>query len=93
MARRRRINISVSQEEYELLAAIRDECGFRSVCTLARAMLRLLPRYIEAGRERHRRQGTNEIQDMFDEMGDWERTPFNTEPPARHRRKKDDGKG
>lgn len=89
---RKRINISVGSEEYGRLESIRESYGFRSVCSLARTVLAMLARYVVEGEARQRQTPStgDEIIDMFNEYGDWERTPFNTPPPYRRRRDKDE---
>lgn len=89
---RRRINISVDERQYEKLTRLKDAYGFKNVCELTRALLNILTDYVDAAGERRRRRPPSvgsEILDMFNELGDWEKTPANIQPPARHRTKKE----
>lgn len=90
MKSRKRINISVDEPTYAELQRIKEAYGFKSLCQFSVAMLNILCRYIRVGEERHRRHRPTvqtEIVDMFNDLGNWERTPDGI-APARHPRKK-----
>lgn len=89
--RRRRINVSVDEAQYERLLALQKAYGFKNVCELTRAMLNILTQYTDAAASRQRRPASvgDDILDMFNDLGDWEDTPGNVQPPVRHRRTTD----
>lgn len=84
---RKDIHVSVNASVYGRLEDLRRSCGFRSIPELARTLLSVFIQYAEAGAERRMAQDADrEILGMFDEMGDWEKTPATVVPPARRRR-------
>ena len=92
MKNRRRINVSVDVAHYERLQALQQAYGFKNVCELTRALLNILTQYTDAAAGR--RQCTpvsvgDDILDMFNDLGDWEATPGNVQPPVRRRKDKD----
>ncbi len=88
MTNRKRINISVDEAQYRRLQALQVKYGFKNVCELARAMLNVLTQYTDAAATRRRKPASvgDDILDMFNDLGDWEATPENVQPPARRRR-------
>lgn len=91
MTNRKRINISVDETQYRRLQALQKQYGFKNVCELARAMLNILTQYTDAAATRHRKPASvgDDILDMFNDLGDWEATPGNVQPPVRKRNTKD----
>lgn len=89
MKKRRRINISVDEAQYERLLALQKAYGFKNVCELTRALLNILTQYTDAAADRRQRQLVSvedDILDMFNDLGDWETTPGNVQPATRRRK-------
>ena len=91
MKNRKRVNISVDEAQYRKLQALQKAYGFKNVCELARAMLNILTRYTDAAATRRRKPVSvgDDILDMFNDLSEWEATPGNVQPPARHRKTTD----
>lgn len=92
MKNRKRINVSVDVAQYERLQALQQAYGFKNVCELTRALLNVLTQYTDAAAGRRQRKPVSvgdDILDMFNDLGDWEATPGNVQPPVRHKRKED----
>lgn len=88
--KRRSIKISVDDELYNLLQSIKDNYGFKNVCEFNTALLNLLCQYIEAAEKRgntgkDNRTDSEMITDMFNDLGNWERTPDGV-VPVRHKK-------
>lgn len=86
MGNRRRINVSVDDELYKKLTRIKNAYGFKNVCELNVALLNVVCQYIEAAEGRRGRSqppDIEEITDMFNDLGSWERTPDGV-VPVRH---------
>ena len=89
MKKRRRINVSVDEAQYERLLALQKAYGFKNVCELTRALLNILTQYTDAAAGRRQRQLVSvgdDILDMFNDLGDWETTPGNVQPATRRRK-------
>lgn len=89
MKKRRRINVSVDEAQYERLLALQKAYGFKNVCELTRALLNILTQYTDAAAGRRQRQPVSvgdDILDMFNDLGDWETTPGNVQPATRRRK-------
>lgn len=89
MKKRRRINVSVDEAQYERLLALQKAYGFKNVCELTRALLNILTQYTDAAASRRQRQPVSvgdDILDMFNDLGDWETTPGNVQPATRRRK-------
>lgn len=72
---RKRINISVSEQQYETLTRVQGAYGLKNVCELTRALLSIYVEYVDKGERRKRRQAPSideDIRGMFDDLGDWE---------------------
>lgn len=89
MKKRRRINVSVDEAQYERLLALQKAYGFKNVCELTRALLNILTQYTDAAAGRRQRAPVSvgdDILDMFNDLGDWETTPGNVQPATRRRK-------
>lgn len=89
MTNRKRINVSVSEAQYRKLQELQKACGLKNVCELTRALLNILTQYTDAANKRKQRAPVSvgdDILDMFNELGDWEKTPENVQAPARRRK-------
>lgn len=92
---RKRINLSVREEELSILEDLAVEYGFKGACDIVLSMVRLFLRIAAKEREkRSRRKKTpqtlsEEIESMFREMEDFEPTPQNTLPRQIRRPRKD----
>lgn len=87
---KKRINITVSEELYSKLQRLKDMYGFKNVCEMNVSLLNILCQYIEAaefraGRVTAQPEDYGIINDMFNELGEWEQTPANVNPPKRKR--------
>ena len=92
---RKRINLSVREEEFLYLEGLAKVYGFKNVCDIVLAMTRLFMKMATKNRERKSRRKktpetlTEEIQAMFEEMEQYEPTPQNTAPHQIRRPRKD----
>lgn len=89
MKKRRRINVSVDEAQYERLLALQKAYGFKNVCELTRALLNILTQYTDAAAGRRQRAPVSvgdDILDMFNDLGDWETTPGNVQSAIRRRK-------
>lgn len=92
MKNRKRINVSVDEAQYRKLQTLQKAYGFSNVCELTRALLNILTQYTDAAERRRQRTRVSvedDIMEMFNDLGDWEATPGNVQPPARHRKTAD----
>lgn len=92
MTNRKRVEISLDETQYRKLQALQKAWGFKNLSELTRALLNILTQYTDAAATRQQRAPVSvgdDILDMFNDLGDWEATPSNVQPPAR-RRKTDD---
>lgn len=92
MTNRKRVEISLDETQYRKLQALQKAWGFKNLSELTRALLNILTQYTDAAATRRQRAPVSvgdDILDMFNDLGDWEATPSNVQPPAR-RRKTDD---
>lgn len=92
MINRKRVEISLDETQYRKLQALQKAWGFKNLSELTRALLNILTQYTDAAATRRQRAPVSvgdDILDMFNDLGDWEATPSNVQPPAR-RRKTDD---
>ena len=88
MSDRKRVNISIDPNTYEKLLRIKQERGFSNVCELVVAAVHiLLDRTEAAGRRRYDLPEDDGayIDEMFEDLGNYEKTPANTNPPKQHR--------
>jgi predicted nucleic acid-binding protein len=91
MSRRKRINASVSPEEYEELRQVMKMAKLRNMAQLSLGAMRLLLMYIKRIKARQLAQGKDAddievIARMFRDFGDHERQPDGT-VPVRHPRR------
>jgi hypothetical protein len=91
---RKRVNISIDPETYERLQELKRKYGFKNACELVVAFVHiLLDRTEAAGRRRYDLpdEDGQYIDGMFEDLGNYEKTPANTNPPKqrRNRTKKD----
>ena len=89
MKKRRRINVSVDEAQYVRLQALQKAYGFKNVCELTRALLNILTQYTDAAQGRRQRRPVSvgdDILDMFNDLGDWERTPDNVQTATPRRK-------
>jgi hypothetical protein len=85
--KRKRINISVSEAQYQQLQELQKAYGFKNLCELTRALLNIVTQYSEAAYSRHGSKPVvtgDEIIDMFNDLGEWENTPGNVKPLNRN---------
>lgn len=88
MGKRRRINTSVEDALYQRLQRIKAKYGFRNVCELNVALLNILASHVEAAESRPTEYTANvseEIDEMFNDLGSWERVPDGNVPKRGHR--------
>lgn len=73
---RKRINISVTESQYDTLTHLKDELGLKNVCELTRALLNIVTASIEANKSRQRTRKTlgEDIEDIFNELAYYEKT-------------------
>lgn len=92
MSNRKRVNISIDPQTYERLQSIKQAHGFRSVCELVVAFVSILLDRMELASKRKYDLPEDDgqyIDEMFDELGRYERTPDTEAPPKRrHNRRR-----
>ena len=73
---RRRINISVTESQYDILTHLKDELGLKNVCELTRALLNIVTASIEANKAKQRKCKPlgEDIEDIFNELAYYEKT-------------------
>ena len=88
----KRLTIHIEQHVYERLEKLRERLGFRSRGELVATLLGVLEKYIEYNdRRRYIQEDEDEITEMFNRLGQWEKTPDGIPPVRKHNR--DNGKG
>ena len=80
---RYRINLTVSEELHAKLIAIQHLNGFRNVCDLATALLCIFVKRTEDNDLNLPQEEVNDIDEMFEQLSDYEPTPNNTDPNKR----------
>lgn len=86
---RRRVNISLSEEKYQALTGIQKAYGFKSPCELASSLIDLFIKRVANVELNCGDDEQNEIDEMFQELTDYQPTPYNTAVPKRHRTPRD----
>ena len=89
MGKRKRINVSVDEALYQKLTRIKEAYGFTNICELNVALLNIVAQYIDAAEQRSGRlrpPDADDIPEMFNDLGGWERTPDGV-APVRHAKK------
>ncbi len=88
--KRRRINISVDDPLYKKLQRIKERYRFKNVCEFTVAWLNILAAHIEETErlKRHKEQTPasdyDDIEEMFNELSYWEKTPDGIAPKRGH---------
>ena len=85
---RKRVNISIDPKTYERLQRVKDTYGFKNACKLVVAFVHILLDRVTEAEERYTDLPEDEgayIDKMFDDLGNYEKTPANTDPPRQRR--------
>lgn len=86
MSSRKRVNISIDSKTYEMLQRIKEAHGFSNVCELVVAFVHILLDRMEIADKRKYDLPDDDgkyIDEMFDDLGHTERTPYGDAPVRR----------
>ncbi|MCM1484070.1 MAG: hypothetical protein NC043_07020 [Muribaculaceae bacterium] len=87
MSNRRRINISLSPQEYDLVQEMRTRYGYRNACEMIAVLVRILTDRIKAAEERIYDIPESDgeyIDTMFDELAQGGSVPYGAVPKRTH---------
>lgn len=82
---RRRVNISLSEKKYQALTEIQKAYDFKSPCELVSSLIDLFIKRVASVELNVGEDEQQEIDEMFQELTNYQPTPYTTPVPKRHR--------